>query len=432
MSVNTDEEINQVKGSCALCQCTVCSDDRGYIAINDGEILFCSTACYEEATGMEMLEGTNDNTGHFYICPYCNEMNGVNDGGSCTLENGTIMMSCGYCGKESIFDHITDGAGNFTKREPESRLEKLRKILNNRFPEGYEYSFGEPGYEECEEQDYLGLIEDIEEEECKNNPPMSNEEAEEFNRRRFEAGLSPWIMNYPDVYCYRGEEVAFYGDDNLSRPYNLCKFVAFDWDNARERITHCTSENVFDRMLPAQESLIPAHLTKCTSGFFSIDGGKTYLGYTAGQNWNGWACPYFTIDVAKQITDGASDDSLRIRYDEERDSFFFFYTDEEEYEKEHGEIYEPYTCTGMDIMSNGEIVHVYDIGNGAWCWDEIEVHEKIYCAFCGDVIEDGANYYEGKDPKTGEPQEFCDRTCAGGYLIPRLCESKTYHREERV
>ena len=119
MSVNTDEEINQVKGSCALCQCTVCSDDRGYIAINDGEILFCSTACYEEATGMEMLEGTNDNTGHFYICPYCNEMNGVNDGGSCTLENGTIMMSCGYCGKESIFDHITDGAGKLMDRYPD-------------------------------------------------------------------------------------------------------------------------------------------------------------------------------------------------------------------------------------------------------------------------------------------------------------------------
>lgn len=34
---------------------------------------------------------------------------------------------------------------------------------------------------------------------------------------------------------------------------------------------------------------------------FQIDDGPIYEGYTNGNHWNGWACPYFTREVADQI-----------------------------------------------------------------------------------------------------------------------------------
>lgn len=34
---------------------------------------------------------------------------------------------------------------------------------------------------------------------------------------------------------------------------------------------------------------------------FQIEEGPIYEGYTKGNHWNGWACPYFTKEVADQI-----------------------------------------------------------------------------------------------------------------------------------
>lgn len=36
-------------------------------------------------------------------------------------------------------------------------------------------------------------------------------------------------------------------------------------------------------------------------GKFQIEDGPIYEGYTNGNHWNGWACPYFTREVADQI-----------------------------------------------------------------------------------------------------------------------------------
>jgi hypothetical protein len=34
---------------------------------------------------------------------------------------------------------------------------------------------------------------------------------------------------------------------------------------------------------------------------FQIEDGPIYEGYTNGNHWNGWACPYFTRQIAEQI-----------------------------------------------------------------------------------------------------------------------------------
>ncbi len=40
---------------------------------------------------------------------------------------------------------------------------------------------------------------------------------------------------------------------------------------------------------------------------FTLDGGPAYDGYTKGDRWNGWACPYFTRGVIEEIASTWSD-----------------------------------------------------------------------------------------------------------------------------
>lgn len=38
-------------------------------------------------------------------------------------------------------------------------------------------------------------------------------------------------------------------------------------------------------------------------GKFQIEDGPIYEGYTNGNHWNGWACPYFTREAADEIAE---------------------------------------------------------------------------------------------------------------------------------
>jgi hypothetical protein len=163
------------------------------------------------------------------------------------------------------------------------------------------------------------------------------------------------------------------------------------------------------------------------SAKFGIDDSRLYPGYSCeGESWNGWACPFFTFEVALEIATSMypTTKDEHFRYEEMTDSFLFFSKSDEEYDLDAGEIYQPYECTGADIVVNGQVIHVYDIGAGAWCWEEEEPREKIYCASCGVQIDFGANYLEAKHPIHGEPVQFCGSDCAGNYLVPILCDSK--------
>jgi hypothetical protein len=102
-NLTEDERINNVKGSCSLCASTIYKDDTGFIEYRGS--LFCTTSCAQEATGDKIETGTVNNIGE-YECPYCYRILGYNEGSSVTLENGTIIIGCPYCERESIYPVI--------------------------------------------------------------------------------------------------------------------------------------------------------------------------------------------------------------------------------------------------------------------------------------------------------------------------------------
>lgn len=86
-----------------------------------------------------------------------------------------------------------------------------------------------------------------------------------------------------------------------------------------------------------------------------------FKGFTNGDEWNGWACPYFTFDEAVRIKNAHNNAGLLdAYYDEQKDIFVFEFPDgSEEYKS--------------DVI-NGNTV--YAIGNGAWIWEEKETSQK--------------------------------------------------------
>jgi hypothetical protein len=78
-------------------------------------------------------------------------------------------------------------------------------------------------------------------------------------------------------------------------------------------------------------------------------------GYTKGEEWNGWACPYFSFETAKEIIESHNSFlNSRAWYDENEDKFVVqFPAETEEY---------------YPIVANGE--KLYPIGSMAWIWEE--------------------------------------------------------------
>ena len=94
---------------------------------------------------------------------------------------------------------------------------------------------------------------------------------------------------------------------------------------------------------------------------FTIDGNTdAYVGYTKGGIWNGWACPFFTMDEALRIMNTYNKyNDNHIYYDETTDSFRI---DEEGCASE---IYK-----GKDYSTAEGIKHLYPIGNCCWIWNQ--------------------------------------------------------------
>jgi hypothetical protein len=86
-------------------------------------------------------------------------------------------------------------------------------------------------------------------------------------------------------------------------------------------------------------------------------GEETFSGFTNGETWNGWACPYFSYEQGQRIIT-VYREKLKGKawYEEEEDMFFFEFSEEtEEYPAE---------------LVNGR--KLYPIGNGVWIWEESE------------------------------------------------------------
>lgn len=100
---------------------------------------------------------------------------------------------------------------------------------------------------------------------------------------------------------------------------------------------------------------------------FTIDGfDAIFEGYTQGQHWNGWACPYFTKEVAGKImqVNNKSHDfkAYQMHYDKEQDAFI----------RQEDEGDEPYVMKGIDIDG----MHLYPIGTMCWIWDDIAEYQS--------------------------------------------------------
>lgn len=100
---------------------------------------------------------------------------------------------------------------------------------------------------------------------------------------------------------------------------------------------------------------------------FSIDGSDAlFVGWTAGERWNGWACPRFTKEEADKVMEdfNLSLHGPYIRYDEGTDTYHVPFNDGEEWDEHKGEI----------INTFEGPVKVYTIGAGYWVWDDLSNH----------------------------------------------------------
>lgn len=101
---------------------------------------------------------------------------------------------------------------------------------------------------------------------------------------------------------------------------------------------------------------------------FSIDGSDMKsTGWTAGELWNGWACPRFEKDEAIKVMEDFNshidEKDLKAKYDEEKDTFYFSY--------QYGDVIEVDEHEGMIINTHEGPVKVYAIGAGFWVWNDL-------------------------------------------------------------
>jgi hypothetical protein len=95
----------------------------------------------------------------------------------------------------------------------------------------------------------------------------------------------------------------------------------------------------------------------------SLDG--QFLGYTDGDLWNGWACPYFVRDVAERVLKASEANGYTWTFSSERDSFVVR-------NAEDPEDYAPEEFQSVLISFSGQETKVYSIGAYSWIWDTCE------------------------------------------------------------
>ncbi len=86
---------------------------------------------------------------------------------------------------------------------------------------------------------------------------------------------------------------------------------------------------------------------------------RNYPCFHAGEDWNGWAVPYFDFPTAMFMCE---DKENNLQYNEEKDAFVW--TDENNEEPEE--------FTPVAILVDGVEVKTYPIGASIWCWDIVE------------------------------------------------------------
>lgn len=96
-------------------------------------------------------------------------------------------------------------------------------------------------------------------------------------------------------------------------------------------------------------------------------GDKIFAGYTQGEDWNGFACPYFTFEQAQLLVKAYIQSGGRAWYEIELDAFCF-----EVNTDEGGKIVDSY------LPEEIERKKVYPIGAFCWRWEENNEAQVTY------------------------------------------------------
>ena len=89
-------------------------------------------------------------------------------------------------------------------------------------------------------------------------------------------------------------------------------------------------------------------------------GDTAFEGYTQDDDWNGFACPYFTFEETEKIVKAHKITGQNAGFSEELNGFYFEIQDTEEF---------------YQLMEIGE-KKVFPIGNSSWIREELENQTK--------------------------------------------------------
>jgi len=101
---------------------------------------------------------------------------------------------------------------------------------------------------------------------------------------------------------------------------------------------------------------------------FTLDGENYFVGFSNGETWNDFECPYFELEECRKIMNTFNKENeelevnIKLIYDEENDCFI---EEDENYEEEEYIVYEA-TFINVDGINK----KVYALGSYNWTWVE--------------------------------------------------------------
>lgn len=117
--------------------------------------------------------------------------------------------------------------------------------------------------------------------------------------------------------------------------------------------------------------------------FYVCDSDLIYKGYTTGETWNGWACPYFSKEVCFNMINTLFDDENNYAFYNEEENCFICYMDFDftDYPKEKlmkdFKLCKKLEEEGLVMIANelkinfkGKNIKVYDMGTAWFTWLE--------------------------------------------------------------
>lgn len=93
---------------------------------------------------------------------------------------------------------------------------------------------------------------------------------------------------------------------------------------------------------------------------FTIDvyEGQSFDGFSRDEDWNGWACPYFTFEQGLKVMEAHLARGWKAKYNESEDQFVFDFS--------HDGNDEPDAFTAEQIEGK----KLYPLGAFCWIWEE--------------------------------------------------------------